>query len=160
MSSQDRSPETVAVSIAIAPEGEGLPLPAYMSADAAGCDLFAAIDGDLTLAPGARSLVSAGFSMALPSGYEAQIRPRSGLALRHGVTCLNSPGTIDADYRGTVCVILANLGNEPFVVRRGDRIAQMIVAPVVRARFETTTSLPQSARDAGGFGSTGTRGKA
>ena len=157
MAHQGLQSEAITVAIAMSSEGEGLPLPAYMTTDAAGCDLFAAIEGELTLAPGSRALVPAGFSMALPSGYEAQIRPRSGLALRHGVTCLNSPGTIDADYRGPVCVLLANLGDAPFVVRRGDRIAQMIVAPVVRARFEKMPSLPPSARDTGGFGSTGTR---
>jgi dUTP pyrophosphatase len=139
------------------PGSEDLPLPAYMSEHAAGADLCAAIDEDLTLEPGARALVPAGFSIALPAGYEAQIRPRSGLALRSGVTCLNSPGTIDADYRGQVHVILANLGAEPVVVRRGDRIAQMIVAPVSRAEFDVVEELPESIRGANGFGSTGVR---
>lgn len=137
------------------PEGEGLALPAYMSDLAAGADLCAAIAESLTLLPGGRAAISAGFSMSLPIGYEAQIRPRSGLALRNGVTCLNSPGTIDADYRGPVSVILANLGQEPFVLRRGDRIAQMVVAPVSRAIFEEADELTQSGRGAGGFGSTG-----
>ncbi|MDE2571313.1 MAG: dUTP diphosphatase [bacterium] len=143
------------VAIRILPEGEGLPMPTYMTEHAAGADLYAAVEGELVIAPGERALVSAGFSMALPPGYEAQIRPRSGLALRHGVTLLNSPGTIDADYRGTVAVILANLGGEPFVLHRGDRVAQMVVAPVAHARFEAAAELPASARAGGGFGSTG-----
>jgi len=126
-----------------------------MSIEAAGADLCAAVLEDLTLLPGARALVPTGFAIALPSGYEAQVRPRSGLAMRHGVTCLNSPGTIDADYRGPVCVVLANLGTEPFTVRRGDRIAQLIVAPVSRAQFDLIEDLPESARAAAGFGSTG-----
>ncbi|HVA38172.1 MAG TPA: dUTP diphosphatase [Candidatus Dormibacteraeota bacterium] len=143
------------VSIRILPEGEGLPLPAYMSAQAAGADLHAAVEGELVIEPGERALVSAGFSIALPPGYEAQIRPRSGLALRHGVTLLNSPGTIDADYRGPVSVILANLGREAFVVRRGDRIAQMVIAPVLQADFLVAGELPVSERAGAGFGSTG-----
>jgi dUTP pyrophosphatase len=151
--------DDVVVAIRILPEGEGLPLPAYMSADAAGCDLFAAVADDVTLEPGARALISAGFSLALPSGFEAQVRPRSGLAIKQGVTCLNSPGTIDADYRGPVAVILINHGQERVVVRRGDRIAQMVIAPVRRARFVPSDSLSETARDAGGFGSTGTRAK-
>jgi dUTP pyrophosphatase len=126
-----------------------------MSADAAGADLCAALEADLTLAPGARSLVPTGFALAIPAGFEVQIRPRSGLALKHGVTLLNSPGTIDADYRGPVGVILANLGSEPFTIRRGDRIAQMIVAPVSRAAFEERDELGVTARSEGGFGSTG-----
>ncbi len=146
----------VRVSVRRLPEGDGLPLPLYMSELAAGADLCAALSDDLTLMPGARALVPTGFSIALPSGYEAQIRPRSGLALRSGVTCLNSPGTIDADYRGPVCVLLANLGAEPVTVRRGDRIAQMVVAPVVRAVFEVIEEeLPATVRADGGFGSTG-----
>jgi dUTP pyrophosphatase len=136
------------------PEGDGLPTPAYMSEHAAGADLFAAVAGDMTLEPGARALVPTGFSIALPLGYEAQVRPRSGLAMRNGVTCLNSPGTIDADYRGQICVVLANLGSEPFVIRRGDRIAQIVVAPVSRAAFEPVDELPASQRGSNGFGST------
>ncbi len=147
--------ESVRVAITRLPEGAGLPLPAYMSDLAAGADLCAALAGDLTLAPGARALVPTGIAIALPRGYEAQIRPRSGLALRSGVTCLNTPGTIDADYRGPVGVILANLGSEPVIIRRGDRIAQMVVAPVSRARFELVDALPDSQRGEGGFGSTG-----
>ena len=145
----------VTVAVKRLPDGEGLPLPTYMSEAAAGADLCAAVLEDLTLLPGARGLVPTGFAIALPSGYEAQVRPRSGLAMRHGVTCLNSPGTIDADYRGPVCVVLANLGTEPFTVRRGDRIAQLIVAPVSRAQFDLIEDLPESARAAAGFGSTG-----
>lgn len=146
---------SISVALKRLPEGEGLPLPAYMTEHAAGADLCAAVHEALTLLPGARALVPAGFAIALPEGYEPQIRPRSGLALKHGVTCLNTPGTIDADYRGPVCVVLANLGNEPFVVRRGDRIAQMIVAPVSRASFDVVDELPGSARAGGGFGHTG-----
>ncbi|MEO9170231.1 MAG: dUTP diphosphatase [Candidatus Baltobacteraceae bacterium] len=137
------------------PESDGLPLPTYMSEHAAGADLCAAITADLHLAPGARALVPAGFAIALPVGFEAQIRPRSGLALRSGVTCLNTPGTIDADYRGPVHVLLANLGAEPVVIRRGDRIAQMVVSPVTRATFEAVDELAPSVRGDGGFGSTG-----
>jgi dUTP pyrophosphatase len=138
------------------PEGEGLPLPAYMSEHAAGADLFAAVREELTLLPGARALVPTGFAIALPPGYEAQVRPRSGLAIRHGVTCLNAPGTIDADYRGQVHVVLANLGSEPVVIRRGERIAQVVIAPVARAAFEEVGELTPTPRGDGGFGSTGT----
>ena len=145
----------VTVAIVRLPEGEGLPLPRYMSVLAAGADLCAALAEPLTLAPGARALVPTGFSIALPPGYEAQIRPRSGLAFKHGVTCLNTPGTIDADYRGPVSVLLANLGGEPVTIARGDRIAQMVVAPVVQAAFEVVEALPDTLRGAGGFGSTG-----
>lgn len=136
------------------PEGAGLPLPQYMSEHAAGADLCAAVAHEVTLEPGARALIPTGFSIALPSGYEAQVRPRSGLAVRSGVTCLNSPGTIDADYRGEVRVVLANLGSEPVVIARGDRIAQIVVAPVARASFELVEALPPSVRGDGGFGST------
>ncbi|HXW51398.1 MAG TPA: dUTP diphosphatase [Candidatus Acidoferrales bacterium] len=150
--------EHVTVDIIVLPEGEGLPMPTYMTGDSAGCDLYAAIDAPLTLKPGARALVPAGFCMALPPGYEAQIRPRSGLAVKHGITCLNSPGTIDADYRGPVCVLLVNLGDAPFAIARGDRIAQMVVSSVERASFRAVDELPVTIRAAGGFGSTGTRG--
>ena len=145
----------VRVALKRLPEGDGLPTPAYMSEHAAGADLFAAVTGEITLPPGGRALVPTGFSIALPAGYEAQVRPRSGLAMRSGVTCLNSPGTIDADYRGQICVVLANFGSEAFVVRRGDRIAQIVVAPVSRAAFETVEELPPSRRGGNGFGSTG-----
>jgi dUTP pyrophosphatase len=127
-----------------------------MTAGAAGADIVAAVTADLVLAPGERALVPTGFSLEVPAGYEVQIRPRSGLALKHGVTLLNSPGTIDSDYRGPVGVILANLGNAPFVVRRGERIAQLVVAPVVHAAFREAGALAVSARGEGGFGSTGT----
>ncbi len=147
--------ERVRVAVARLPQGEGLPLPVYMSEHAAGADLCAAIGDQLTLLPGARALVPTGFSIALPPGYEAQVRPRSGLAIQSGVTCLNSPGTIDADYRGEVRVVLANLGSKPVLINRGDRIAQMIVAPVSRAEFEVVEELPPSPRGEGGFGSTG-----
>lgn len=138
------------------PHGSDLPLPEYATPDSAGLDLLAAVDGDVTLDPGKRMLVPTGLSIALPPGYEAQVRPRSGLALRNGITVLNSPGTVDADYRGEVGVILANLGDAPFVIARGMRIAQMVVAPVTQLRWEEVEALPDSERGAGGFGSTGT----
>ena len=139
------------------PHGAGLPLPSYATADAAGLDLLAAVAEPIELAPGARRLVPTGISIALPPGYEAQLRPRSGLALKHGVTLLNSPGTIDADYRGEVGVILINLGEVPFRLQRGDRIAQLVIAPVARLAWRESETLPESARGAGGFGSTGRR---
>ena len=135
------------------PQGEGLPLPSYASDHAAGLDVVAA--ETLTLAPGARHAVSTGFAIAIPHGYEVQVRPRSGLALKHGLSVLNTPGTIDSDYRGEVKVILANLGSEPFEIVRGERIAQLVPAPVQRARFEEVEDLDETARGAGGFGSTG-----
>ena len=146
--------ERVRVALQRLPAGEGLPMPCYMSEGAAGADLYAAIGEQLTLLPGARALIPTGISIALPPGYEAQVRPRSGLAIRSGVTCLNSPGTIDADYRGEVQVVLANLGTEPALIKRGDRVAQMVVAPVSRADFDVVEELPQTARGDGGFGST------
>ena len=136
--------------------GEGLDLPAYATSHAAGMDLLAAVDAPLTLAPGSRQLVPTGLSIALPLGTEAQVRPRSGLALKHGVTVLNAPGTIDADYRGEVKVLLANLGQEDFVITRGMRIAQMIVAPYLRVSWELLDNLEDTERGEGGFGSTGT----
>ena len=135
------------------PNGGGLPLPAYASDGAAGMDVVAA--ETLMLRPGTRHAIATGFAMAIPAGYEVQVRPRSGLALKHGVTCLNTPGTIDSDYRGEVKVILANLGDEPFDIKRGDRIAQLVPAPVQRAAFAEVTTLDATARGAGGFGSTG-----
>ncbi len=135
------------------PHGDGLPLPAYATEGAAGMDVVAA--ETLTLAPGARCAVATGFAMAIPQGYEVQVRPRSGLALKHGISCLNTPGTIDSDYRGEVKVILINLGQEPFEINRGDRIAQLVPAPVQRAAFTLLDILPETARNAGGFGSTG-----
>jgi dUTP pyrophosphatase len=135
------------------PHGDGLPLPAYASNGAAGLDVVAA--ETLTLAPGERHAVATGFAIAIPEGFEVQVRPRSGLALKHGITCLNTPGTIDSDYRGEVKVILANLGSEPFEVVRGERIAQLVPAPVQRATFSEVASLDETRRGAGGFGSTG-----
>ena len=140
------------------PHGEGLDLPAYETQDAAGMDLRAALADDetLSLAPGQQAMLPTGFAMALPRGFEAQVRPRSGLAAKNGVTVLNTPGTIDADYRGEVKIILINLGQEPFTIERGMRIAQMVIAPVVQAKIQIVASLDDTARGAGGFGSTGT----
>ena len=145
------------VAVKVLPHGRGLALPAYATALAAGCDLAAAVaaDAPIMLAPGARALVPTGLAIALQPGFEAQVRPRSGLALKHGITVLNAPGTIDADYRGEVRVLVVNLGQEPFTIERGMRIAQMILAPVTRARFVATADLDATARAAGGFGSTG-----
>jgi len=143
----------IRIAIQRLPHGENLPLPRYATEGAAGMDVVAA--EDLTLVPGARRAVATGFAMAIPAGYEVQVRPRSGLALKHGITCLNTPGTIDSDYRGEIKVILANLGNEDFPIARGDRIAQLVPAPVQRADLDEVTSLDQTTRGAGGFGSTG-----
>lgn len=133
--------------------GEGLPLPARATQHAAGLDVVAA--EDVSLAPGERHAVATGFAIAIPEGFEVQVRPRSGLALKHGITCLNTPGTIDSDYRGEVKIILANLGSEPFEVRRGERIAQLVPAPVLRSGFREVETLSETSRGAGGFGSTG-----
>ncbi len=135
--------------------GADLVLPARATAGSAGMDLRAAVGEDVVLAPGQRTLIPTGIALALPPGFEGQVRPRSGLALRHGVTVLNSPGTIDADYRGEVSVILINHGEEPFTVRRGERIAQLVIAAVPDSRLDEVDSLPESARGAGGYGSTG-----
>jgi dUTP pyrophosphatase len=135
--------------------GKDLPLPAYATPGSAGVDLVAAIDAPLTLLPGARAPVPTGLAIALPEGWEAQVRPRSGLALEHGLTVLNTPGTIDADYRGEVKVILVNLGERAITIERGRRIAQLVVAPVARLEWHEVAALPPSARGAGGFGSTG-----
>lgn len=143
----------IALRILRLPHGAGLPLPAYATTGAAGMDVVAAEDIDL--APGARHAVATGFAMAIPDGYEVQVRPRSGLALKHGITCLNTPGTIDSDYRGEVKVILANLGQEPFRVVRGERIAQLVPAEVTRASVSEVDALDDTVRGAGGFGSTG-----
>lgn len=143
----------ITIAILRLPHGDGLALPAYATPGAAGMDIVAA--EDITLAPGGRHAVATGFAIAIPDGYEVQVRPRSGLALKHGVTCLNTPGTIDSDYRGEVKVILANLGQEPFPIRRGDRIAQIVPAPVLRAELTETDALDETLRGAGGFGSTG-----
>ena len=143
----------IAIRLMRLPHGEDLPLPRYASAGAAGMDVVAA--EDVVIASGERHAVATGFAIAIPDGYEVQVRPRSGLALNHGVTCLNTPGTIDSDYRGEVKVILANLGAEPFAVRRGERIAQLVPAPVLRAELLDVDTLDDTARGAGGFGSTG-----
>jgi dUTP pyrophosphatase len=145
----------LSVAITRLPHAEGIELPAYATAASAGLDLAAAIREDVTIAPGARALIPTGFAIALPVGFEAQVRPRSGLALKHGVTVLNTPGTIDADYRGEIGVILVNLGAMPFVVTRGMRVAQMVVAPVTQVSWQAVDSLSETARGAGGFGSTG-----
>jgi dUTP diphosphatase len=147
----------VKVEVRQLPHGEGLPLPAYQSAHAAGLDLLAAVPeaAPMTIAPGKYALVPTGLSIALPSGYEAQIRPRSGLASKHGVTVLNAPGTVDADYRGEVSVLLINHGDAPFKVRRGERIAQMVIAPVVQVELVAAVSLSATDRGSGGYGSTG-----
>jgi dUTP pyrophosphatase len=145
----------VRVAVVRLPGGAGLALPAYMSDGAAGADVVAAVDADVVLDPGDRALIPTGFALEIPAGFEVQLRPRSGLALKYGVTLLNAPGTVDSDYRGAVGVILVNHGREPFTVRRGDRIAQLVVAPVVQAAFVETAGLAETVRGAGGFGSTG-----
>lgn len=143
----------IRISIQRLPNGDGLPLPAYATDGAAGMDVVSA--EDLLLEPGQRHAVATGFSIAIPPGHEVQVRPRSGLALKHGITCLNTPGTIDEDYRGELKIILANLGAEPFAVKRGDRIAQLVPAPVLKAQFALVDRLDETSRGAGGFGSTG-----
>jgi dUTP pyrophosphatase len=145
----------LAVSLQVLPHGVGLPVPAYATAGSAGADLAAAVATALVLPPGGRAAVPTGIALALPEGFEAQIRPRSGLALKHGVTVLNSPGTIDSDYRGEIRVILANLGSESVTIARGERIAQIVVAPVRQAAWQIVAALPLTSRGAGGFGSTG-----
>jgi dUTP pyrophosphatase len=147
----------VKVEVQQLPHGNGLALPAYQSAHAAGLDLLAAVpeDAPVMLAPGKHALIPTGLTIALPQGYEAQVRPRSGLAAKHGVTVLNSPGTVDADYRGEVCVLLINHGGQPFPIRRGERIAQMVIAQVARVELVPVASLSATDRGSGGFGSTG-----
>jgi len=140
------------------PHGADLPLPSYATEGAAGMDLLAAVSEPVTLAPGQRALIPTGLAIALPPGHELQIRPRSGLALRHGIVLPNSPGTIDEDYRGEVQVIMLNTGDAPFVIERGARIAQAVLAPVMRAMWQEVVTLDETARDQGGFGSTGTSG--
>jgi dUTP pyrophosphatase len=147
---------TVVLPIRKLPGSEDLPLPEYKSSHAAAMDLAAAVPTSLTLAPGARALIPCGFAIAVPDGFEGQVRPRSGLAARHGVTVVNAPGTIDSDYRGEVMVALVNLGDAPFVVERGMRIAQLLVAPVPRVIWSEVDELPSTGRGAGGFGHTGT----
>jgi dUTP pyrophosphatase len=148
---------TITIDVRQLPHGEGLALPTYQTAHAAGLDLLAAIPDHtpLILAPGRHALVPTGLTIALPAGYEAQVRPRSGLAAKHGVTVLNAPGTVDADYRGEIGVLLINHGDAPFTIRRGERIAQMVIAPVARAELVAATALPETGRGSGGFGSTG-----
>ena len=145
----------VRVLVRVDPEGRGLDLPSYQSEHASGMDLLAAIEQDLRLAPGERALVSTGVALAIPAGYEGQVRPRSGLAVRAGITLLNSPGTIDADYRGTVKLVVINHGAEPVTIRRGERLAQLVVARVEQVTLEQVDELPGTARGEGGFGSTG-----
>lgn len=149
----------VEVAVTRLPHGADLDLPSYETEDAAGMDLRAAVTDDVVLAPGARALIPTGLAIALPAGYEAQVRPRSGLALRNGISLVNTPGTIDADYRGEVGVILINHGSEAFTVDRGMRVAQMVIAPVTQATWRETDNLSDTARGAGGFGSTGTTDK-
>ncbi len=147
----------IEVALELLPHGAGLPLPQYQSADAAGMDLYAAlpVDAPLTLRPMGRALVPTGLAIALPLGFEAQVRPRSGLAYRYGIAVLNAPGTIDADYRGEVQVLLINLGAEDVLIERGMRVAQLVVAPITRARLRLMAALPETQRGRGGFGSTG-----
>lgn len=151
------SGEGVRIEVEILAHGRGLPLPRYETDGAAGLDLRAAVSEPLTIAPGARALVPTGLRLAIPRGYEGQVRARSGLAMRHGIGLPNAPGTIDSDYRGELCVLLVNWGAEAFVVERGLRIAQLVIAPVVRATLEAVLELPPTERDAGGFGHTGER---
>lgn len=137
------------------PHAQGLPLPARMTIGSAGADLFAAVQSDTVIMPGGRAMIGTGIKLAIPEGHEGQVRPRSGLAWKHGVTVLNAPGTIDSDYRGEVCVILINLGQTPFTVRHGDRIAQLVIAPVITASFTEVDGVSRSERGEGGFGHTG-----
>lgn len=154
------SAETVAIQIVRLPHGRDLQLPDYATASAAGADLLAAVDQEIELKPLERRIVPTGISIALPAGFEAQVRPRSGLAVKNGITVANAPGTIDADYRGEVCVILVNLSHEPFRISRGMRIAQLVVARHARAVWQEVSQLDQTARGAGGFGSTGVTAEA
>jgi len=149
--------QTAKVAITTLPHAQGLDLPAYATAHSAGMDLCAAVKEDVTLGVGERKLIPTGLCIALPEGFEAQVRPRSGLALKHGLSVLNSPGTIDADYRGEVQIILANLGTESFTITRGMRIAQMVVAPYTRVTWQKTDTLSETERGSGGFGSTGVK---
>lgn len=151
----DRDTNQLTVKIKRMPNGADLDLPRYETALAAGCDVRAAVDAPLVLKPGARFMVPTGIAIAMPPGWEAQMRPRSGLAARHGIACVNAPGTIDADYRGELKVILINHGTEDFTIKRGERIGQMVFAPVFQARFEEVEELDDTERGAGGFGSTG-----
>ncbi len=148
--------KTISIKVIRLPHMDGIALSEFETEQAAGADLRAAIHDSVTLAPGQRRLIPTGFCMALPTGYEAQVRPRSGLALKHGITVLNSPGTIDADYRGEVGVLLINHGDTEFTFQRGDRFAQMVIAPVTQAEFEVVSELSETIRGSGGYGSTGT----
>jgi dUTP diphosphatase len=152
-------PEKITLKIKRLPGGEGMPLPRYHSEHAAGMDLMAAVDDEVVLKPGTRALVPTGLAIELPEGFEAQVRPRSGLALKHGIALVNSPGTIDADYRGEVGVILINLGDKDFTIKRGDRIAQMVIGRVVRTEPFEVETLGDTGRSGGGFGHTGMNGK-
>jgi len=145
----------IRVPVRVLPHGEDLELPSYATPGAAGCDLRAAVSADLVVAPGGRTLVPTGIAVAIPEGFEGQVRMRSGLALKKGLILPNAPGTIDSDYRGELCVVVANIGAEPVAIARGDRIAQLVVAPVARAALDRVAELPASGRNAGGFGSTG-----
>lgn len=147
--------ESISIQLKVLPHGEGLTLPSYETDNAAGADLRAAIIEPITVQPGARAAVPTGMCIALPAGTEAQVRPRSGLAIRHGISMINSPGTIDADYRGEITVLLINHGDEAFTINRGDRIAQLVVAPVLRASWDVVDALDETDRGAGGFGHTG-----
>jgi dUTP pyrophosphatase len=148
-------PSEISLRVQRLPHGADLPLPHYASEGAAGMDVVAALDQPMQLAPGARAAIPTGLAMAIPHGYEIQVRPRSGLALKHGLTVANAPGTIDSDYRGELKVLLINLGQEPVLIERGMRIAQLVLAPVTRAALQTVDSLDETARGTGGFGSTG-----
>lgn len=148
---------TVSIQVQRLPHMDGIDLPRFETDQAAGADLRAAIDAPVTLSPGERTLIKTGFCMALPAGFEAQVRPRSGLALKHGITVLNSPGTIDADYRGEVGVLLINHGQDDFTISRGDRFAQMVIAPVTQGDFKVVDTLSETIRGSGGYGSTGTQ---
>jgi dUTP pyrophosphatase len=150
---------TVTIAVTRLPHGKDLALPAYATPHSAGMDLFAALSASVTLTPGQRALIPTGIAIALPDGFEAQVRPRSGLALKHGISIVNAPGTVDADYRGEIGVVLINLGQESFTIERGMRIAQIVIAPYTRAGWSEVTQLPASGRGEGGFGSTGTGGK-
>jgi dUTP pyrophosphatase len=145
----------IIVALKVFPHGEGLDLPVYATEGSAGCDLRAAIQVELTITPGGRALVPTGIAVAIPPGYEGQVRMRSGLAHDKGLALLNAPGTVDSDYRGELRILIANLGSEPATIHRGDRIAQLVFAPVARARFERVSELPPTTRNTGGFGSTG-----
>src|SRR5512143_1975945 len=145
----------IIVALKVFPHGEGLDLPVYATEGSAGCDLRAAVEAELTITPGGRALVPTGIAVAIPPGYEGQVRMRSGLAHDKGLALLNAPGTVDSDYRGELRIIIANRGSEPATIRRGDRIAQLVFTPVVQARFERASELPPTTRNTGGFGSTG-----